>query len=192
MNSIKGTKTEKNLLASFAGEGQARNRYTFWASKARKEGYEQIAAIFELTANQEKEHAERFFKFLEGGDVEAKGIWPAGVIASTLENLEQAARGEHEEGEVLYPKVAAIAEEEGFDLIARTFLSISVAERAHEKRYQELAENILGHRVFERESEETVWQCRNCGYIHIGRKAPEKCPSCDHAKAYFELKMHNW
>ena len=133
MNSIKGTKTEKNLLASFAGEGQARNRYTYWASKARKEGYEQIAAIFELTANQEKEHAERFFKFLEGGSVEVKGTWPAGVIASTLENLEEAVQNEHEEGEVLYPKFAAIAEEEGFDLIARTFLSISVAERAHEK-----------------------------------------------------------
>ncbi len=191
MPSIKGTQTEKNLLASFAGEGQARNRYTYWASVAKKEGYHQISYIFELTANQEKEHAERFFKFLEGGEVEIQGTFPAGVIGTTLENLQEAAQNEHEEGDELYPRFAEIAQEEGFPEIAALWRSVSIAERAHEKRYLELANNIITGKVFKRE-ENVVWQCRNCGYIMTGKEPPQKCPSCDHAQGYFELMMKNW
>lgn len=191
MPSIKGTQTEKNLLASFAGEGQARNRYTYWASVAKKEGYHQISYIFELTANQEKEHAERFFKFLEGGEVEIQNTFPAGVIGTTLENLQEAAQNEHEEGDELYPRFAEIAQEEGFPEIAALWRSVSIAERAHEKRYLELANNIITGKVFKRE-ENVVWQCRNCGYIMTGKEPPQKCPSCDHAQGYFELMMKNW
>ena len=191
MPSIKGTQTEKNLLASFAGEGQARNRYTYWASVAKKEGYHQISYIFELTANQEKEHAERFFKFLEGGEVEIQGTFPAGVIGTALENLQEAAQNEHEEGDELYPRFAEIAQEEGFPEIAALWRSVSIAERAHEKRYLELANNIITGKVFKRE-ENVVWQCRNCGYIMTGKEPPQKCPSCDHAQGYFELMMKNW
>ncbi len=189
--SIKGTQTEKNLLASFAGEGQARNRYTYWASKAKKEGYVQISNIFTLTANQEKEHAERFFKFLEGGAVEITGTYPAGVIGTTLENLQEAVQNEHEEGDILYPAFAETAEAEGFPEIAAVWRNVCIAERAHEKRYRELAENIIKNQVFKRK-EPVVWQCANCGYIMTGEEPPEKCPSCNHEKAYFELMMHNW
>lgn len=191
MKSIKGTQTEKNLLASFAGEGQARNRYTFWASKAKKEGYEQIAYIFSMTADQEKEHAERFFKFLEGGDVQITATFPAGVIKTTLDNLKEAAKGEHEEGYDLYPGFAKVADAEGFSEIADVWRNISVAEHAHEQRYLDMVDNIEKGRVFKR-SEDVVWQCRNCGYIMRGKTPPDKCPSCDHAQAYFELQLHNW
>ncbi|MBP5535064.1 MAG: rubrerythrin family protein [Alphaproteobacteria bacterium] len=189
--SIKGTQTERNLLISFAGEGQARNRYTFWASQAKKEGFVQISNIFTLTANQEKEHAERFFKFLEGGDVEIGATYPAGLIRSTLENLREAAQNEHEEGEILYPAFASIAEKEGFSEIAAVWRAVSVSEKGHEKRYMELADNIFKGTVFKR-AEKVVWQCSNCGYIMTGEEPPEKCPSCDHEKGYFEVMMHNW
>ncbi len=189
--SVKGTETEKNLLKAFAGEGQVRNRYTLWASKAKKEGYVQISNIFTLTANQEKEHAERFFKFLEGGELEISASFPAGVIASTLENLQEATQNEHEEGDILYPAFAETADEEGFPEIARVFRSISIAERAHEKRYMELADNLIKGRVFKR-TPAVVWQCSNCGYVMTGEEPPEKCPSCDHPQAYFEKIMQNW
>ncbi|MBO5997961.1 MAG: rubrerythrin family protein [Alphaproteobacteria bacterium] len=191
VKSIKGSETEKNLLISFAGEGQARNRYTFWASQAKKDGFVQISNIFTLTANQEKEHAERFFKFLRGGDVEITATYPAGVIRSTLENLREAVQNEHEEGEILYPAFAAKAEEEGFPEIAAVWRAVSVSEKGHEKRYMELADNIFKGTVFKR-TPTTVWQCSNCGYIMTGTEPPEKCPSCDHEKAYFEIVMHNW
>lgn len=189
--SIKNTQTEKNLLISFAGEGQARNRYTFWASQAKKEGYIQISNIFTLTANQEKEHAERFFKFLEGGDVEIKAVYSAGVIRSTLENLREAVQNEHEEGEILYPSFALIAEKEGFPEIAAVWRAISVSEKGHKKRYMELADNIFKEIVFKRKTG-AIWQCSNCGYIMTGEEPPEKCPSCDHDRGYFEIMMHNW
>ena len=189
--SIKGSETEKNLLISFAGEGQARNRYTFWSSKAKKEGFVQISKIFALTADQEKEHAERFFKFLEGGELEITATYPAGLIGSTLENLQQGVLNEHEEGEVMYPKFAQIAEAEGFKEIADVWRNVSVAERAHEKRYMELAQNMMKGLVFKRNAPIT-WQCSNCGFIMTGEQPPEKCPSCDHDKGYFELMMHNW
>ena len=189
--SIKGTQTERNLLISFAGEGQARNRYTFWASQAKKEGFVQISNIFTLTANQEKEHAERFFKFLEGGDVEIGATYPAGLIRSTLENLREATQNEHEEGEILYPAFASIAQKEGFPEIAAVWRAVSISEKGHEKRYMELADNIFKGTVFKR-GEKVVWQCSNCGYIVTGEEPPEKCPSCDHEKGYFEIMMHNW
>ncbi|MBE6450005.1 MAG: rubrerythrin family protein [Alphaproteobacteria bacterium] len=189
--SIKGTETEKNLLISFAGEGQARNRYTFWASKAKKEGYVQISNIFTLTANQEKEHAERFFKFLEGGELKIEATYPAGIIASTLENLQQAAQNEREEGDLMYPAFADIADKEGFHEIATVWRNVSIAERAHEKRYMELADNLRKGSVFHRPTD-VIWQCSNCGYTMQGENPPERCPSCDHEKAYFELMMHNW
>ncbi len=191
MNSLKGSKTEKNLLTAFAGESQARNRYTYFASQAKKEGYVQISKIFQETADQEKEHAKRFFKFLEGGEVEVQASFPAGVIGSTLENLQAAAAGEHYEHTEMYPGFAAVAREEGFDDIAATFVSVSVAEKQHEKRYRDLAENIEKGRVFERE-EAVVWRCINCGYLYEGKKAPEMCPSCLHPQAYFELLGENW
>ena len=191
MKSLKGTETEKNLLKAFAGESQARNRYTYFASKAKKEGYEQIAAIFTETANQEKEHAKRLFKFLEGGEVEITAAFPAGIIGSTVENLKASAGGENYEYTEMYPEFARVAEEEGFKDIAVVFRKIAVAEEAHEKRYLALLKNIEENKVFEKEGE-VVWQCRNCGYVHTGSKAPDKCPACDHPKAYFELKNENY
>ena len=191
MKSIKGTKTEQNLVTAFAGESQARNRYTYFAGQAKKEGYVQISMIFEETANQEKEHAKRLFKFLEGGEIEIQASFPAGVIGSTLENLKAAAAGENYEQEKMYPEFARIAEEEGFSEIAAVFRAIAVAEKQHEKRYKELAENIEEGRVFKRE-EEVVWRCLNCGYIHSGSEPPETCPACDHPQGYFELLGENW
>ena len=191
MSSLKGTQTEKNLLASFAGESQARNRYTYFASKAKKEGYVQISAIFEETANQEKEHAKRFFKFLEGGDVEITAAYPAGIIGTTLENLKASADGERHEHSDLYPAFAKTAREEGFDVIADVFDAVSVAEKQHEKRYRDLAANIEAGRVFTR-PEDAVWRCRNCGYLHEGTSAPEECPACAHPQAHFELLGENY
>ncbi len=189
--SIKGTRTEKNLLGAFAGESQARNRYTYFASKAKAEGFVQIAEIFEETATQEKEHAKRFFKFLEGGDVEITACFPAGINGSTKENLLAAAGGEQHEHTVLYPGFAAIAREEGFAAIADAFDAISVAERQHEKRYLALLANIEQNRVFHRD-QSVVWRCRNCGYIHEGTDAMDLCPACLHPKAHFELLGENW
>jgi rubrerythrin len=191
MAAVKGTKTEKNLLTAFAGESQARNRYTYFASKARKEGYMQISAIFEETANQEKEHAKRLFKFLEGGEAEVAASFPAGVIGSTLENLKAAAAGEHYEQSEMYPGFAKIAKDEGFDKIAEVFLKIAVAERFHEKRYNALAANIAGGKVFKRDGKVT-WRCRNCGYLHEGAEAPEECPACAHPQAHFEILCECW
>lgn len=191
MASLKGTQTEKNLLISFAGESQARNRYNYFAAQARKEGYVQIADIFAETADQEKEHAKRFFKFLEGGDVEVTAAFPAGVIGNTLENLLAAAEGEHHEQADMYPGFAKVARQEGFEAIAEVFERVSVAERFHEKRYRALAANIEAGRVFKRE-EPTTWRCRNCGYLHEGTEAPDLCPACAHPKAHFELKCENW
>lgn len=189
--SVKGTKTEQNLLKSFAGESQARTRYTYFAAAAKKEGYVQIADIFEETANQEKEHAKRFFKFLEGGMLEITACFPAGVIGSTAENLKAAADGEHEEHSDLYPAFAEIAREEGFADIAAVWTAISVAEKQHEKRYRDLLANIEAGRVFQRE-EILVWRCRNCGYLHSNKSAPELCPACAHPKAHFEILGENW
>jgi len=191
MKSLKGTKTEKNLLAAFAGESQARNRYTYFASQAKKEGYEQIAAIFEETASQEKEHAKRLFKFLEGGEVEIRAAFPAGKIGTTVENLKSAAAGENYEHTQMYPEFAKIAKEEGFAEIATVFQAIAVAEKQHEKRYLALAANIENERVFKRE-QKVVWRCRNCGYLHEGTSAPEQCPACAHPQAYFELLGENY
>ncbi len=191
MAGLKGTQTEKNLLTAFAGESQARNRYTYFAGKAKKEGYVQIADIFEETANQEKEHAKRFFKFLEGGEIEISGAFPAGVIGTTLENLKAAAAGEHYEQTEMYPGFARVAKEEGFEAIAMVFEKIAVAEKQHEKRYVDLAANIEAGRVFKRESSVT-WRCRNCGYLHEGTEAPELCPACAHPQAHFELLGENW
>jgi len=185
MKSIKGTKTEQNLLASFAGESQARNRYTFFASKAKKEGYEQISAIFQETADNEKEHAKRFFKFLEGGMVEITATYPAGTVGTTLENLRASAEGENEEHTILYPEAAKTADDEGFSEIAEVFRRIAMVEKHHEERYLALLKNIEEKKVF-CEEEETEWKCRNCGYIHKGKKAPENCPACDHPQAHFE------
>ena len=191
MSELKGTQTEKNLLTAFAGESQARNRYTYFSSQARKEGYMQIADIFEETANQEKEHAKRLFKFLEGGEVEVKWNFPAGVIGNTLENLKAAAAGEHYEHTEMYSGFADTAEKEGFKDVAAAFRSISVAEKQHEKRYTDLAANIEADRVFKRDKE-VVWRCRNCGYLHYGKEAPETCPACLHPRAHFELLGENW
>ena len=191
MASLKGSQTEKNLLGSFAGESQARNRYTYFAGQARKDGFVQIADIFEETANQEKEHAKRFFKFLEGGEVEIVAAFPAGVIGTTLENLKAAAAGEHYEHTELYPGFAAVARDEGFEAAAMIWDSVSVAEKQHEKRYIELAGNIEADRVFKRE-QAVVWRCRNCGYLHEGLEAPELCPACAHPRAHFELLGENW
>ncbi len=185
MNSLKGTQTEKNLLHSFAGESQARMRYNYFASVAKKEGFEQIAAIFTETADQEKEHAKRFFKFLEGGMVEITATFPAGVIGTTAENLKAAAEGEHEEWSDAYPKFAQIAEEEGFIEIAKVFRAIASVEAEHEKRYRTLLELVETNSVFER-AEPITWQCRNCGFVLTGKRAPLKCPACAHPQAYFE------
>ena len=191
MASLKGTQTEKNLLTAFSGESQARNRYTYFSAKARKEGYRQISEIFEETANQEKEHAKRLFKFLEGGEVEITASFPAGVIGSTLENLQAAAAGEHYEQTEMYPDFAKVAREEGFSDIADVFERIAVAERFHEKRYNGLAANIKNGKVFKKD-EPTTWRCMNCGYLHEGEEAPELCPACAHPKAHFEVKCENW
>ena len=189
--SIKGTRTEQNLLKSFAGESQARSRYTFFASAAKKEGYEQIAAIFMETAEQEKEHAKRFFKFLEGGMVEITASFPAGVIGTTADNLTAAADGENEEWTGLYPEFAKIAEEEGFPAIAIAFNRIAEVEAQHEKRYRKLLQNVIENRVFEKE-EPILWQCRNCGYVFEGTNAPDSCPACAHPQAYFEPMRQNY
>lgn len=188
---LKGTQTEKNLLTAFAGESQARNRYTYFASQARKEGYEQIAAIFEETANQEKEHAKREFKFLEGGEAEVTASFPAGVIGKTVDNLKAAAAGEHYENTEMYPGFAKTADEEGFAEIAAVFSKIAVAEKRHEDRYIKLVKNIEQGKVFKRENK-VRWVCRNCGYVHEGTEPPEVCPSCAHPKAYFELEATNF
>jgi len=191
MASLKGTATEQNLLKSFAGESQARNRYNYFASQAKKDGFVQIADIFEETANQEKEHAKRFFKFLEGGDVEITATFPAGIIGSTAQNLLAAANGEHEEHSMLYPAFAATARKEGFAGIAAVWDAISVAEKQHEKRYRDLLVNLENGRVFKRD-QEVVWRCRNCGYLHKGSQAPNECPACAHPQAHFELLGENW
>ncbi|NIM91835.1 MAG: rubrerythrin family protein [Candidatus Aminicenantes bacterium] len=191
MKNLKSTKTEQNLLTAFAGESQARNRYTFFASKARKEGYEQISGIFSETADNEKEHAERLFKFLEGGEVDISAAFPAGVIGVTADNLKGAAAGENYEYTTMYPEFAKIADEEGFPEIADTMRAIAVAEKQHEKRYLALLANINDNRVFKREKV-VKWKCRNCGYIHEGEEAPEECPACAHPRAYYELLEENW
>lgn len=191
MKSIKGTQTEKNLMHSFAGESQARMRYTYFASVAKKEGYEQIAAIFMETAEQEKEHAKRMFKYLEGDMVEITASFPAGVIGTTIENLKAAAAGENEEWSQDYPHFADIAEQEGFLEIALMYRNIAVAEQAHERRYNDLAKNIEEGRVFVKD-QETTWQCRNCGFIHTGTEAPGVCPACLHAQSYFEVEKKNY
>jgi rubrerythrin len=189
--SLKGTKTEQNLLKAFAGESQARNRYEFFAKAAAKEGYEQIAAIFQETANQEKEHAKRFFKFLEGGMVEITATYPAGVIGTTKENLKAAAEGEHEEWTQLYPQFSETAKAEGFPEIATAFKLIAKVEAEHEKRYLKLLQNISEDRVFMRKGK-VLWKCRNCGYIYEGEQAPEICPACQHPRSFFELKEENY
>ncbi len=188
---LKGSKTEKNLLTAFAGESQARNRYTYFASQAKKDGYVQISHIFEETANQEKEHAKRLFKFLEGGEVQIRAAFPAGVIGPTLANLEEAAAGENYEHTEMYPEFARIAREEGFTQIADVFEHIAVAEKQHEKRYRALAANIEAGRVFKRDAP-VVWRCRNCGYLHEGTEAPDLCPACAHPQAHFELLGENY
>ncbi len=191
MESLKGTRTEKNLLTAFAGESQARNRYNFFASQAKKEGYEQISAIFSGTAENEKEHAKRLFKFLEGGDVEVTAAFPAGVIGDTKDNLKAAAAGENHEYTQMYPEFARIADEEGFQEIASVMRAIAVAEKEHEARYLALVENIEEERVFKRDNV-VKWRCRNCGYVHEGTEAPEECPACAHPRDYFELLCENY
>jgi rubrerythrin len=188
---LQGTKTEKNILTAFAGESQARNRYTYFASEAKKEGYEQIAWIFEETANQEKEHAKRLFKLLEGGEVVIQAAFPAGVISKTAANLKAAAGGEHYEWQEMYPSFAKIAQEEGLNLIAAIFQSIAVAERQHEKRYLALLANVEGGTVFRKEKP-VVWRCRNCGYLHEGVEALKACPACAHPQAHFEVLAENY
>lgn len=189
--SLKGTKTEINILTAFAGESQARNRYTYFAGKARKEGYVQIADIFEETANQEREHAKRLFKLLEGGNVRIEATFPAGVIGTTAENLTEAAGGENYEWTDMYPSFALTARQEGFDDIAGIFEAIAVAEKQHEKRYLGLLANIGNGTVFEK-AEPVIWRCRNCGYLHEGSQAPDVCPACAHPQAHFELLAENW
>jgi rubrerythrin len=192
MGNLKGSQTEKNLLTAFAGESQARNRYTYFASQAKKEGYVQISEIFTETADQEKEHAKRLFKLLEGGEVTISGAFPAGVIGTTLENLKEAAAGENYEYTDMYPGFAKVAVEEGFKDIADVFSAIAVAEKQHEKRYLALAANIESDRVF-KSDQSVIWRCRNCGYLHDGSEAPNVCPaSCDHPQAHFELLGENW
>lgn len=191
MKSLKGTQTEKNLITAFAGESQARNKYTYFASQARKEGLVQISMIFEETANQEKEHAKRFFKFLEGGDAEVTAAFPAGVIGSTAENLKAAAAGEHYEWTDMYPGFAKVARQEGFDAVALVFEAICVSEKQHEKRYNDLRANVEGGKVFKKDKK-VVWRCINCGYLYEGEEAPKSCPACAHPQAYYELLAENW
>lgn len=191
MGNLQGTQTEKNLLTAFSGESQARNRYTYFASQAKKDGYVQISEIFTETADQEKEHAKRLFKFLEGGEVEIVGAFPAGTISITLDNLKEAAAGENYEHTEMYPGFANTAKQEGFGEIAEVFTAIAVAEKQHEKRYRALAANIEDGRVFKRK-ESVVWRCRNCGYLHEDTEAPQLCPACAHPQAHFELLGENW
>ena len=191
MTTLKGTQTEKNILTAFAGESQARNRYTYFASKAKKDGFVQISTIFEETANQEKEHAKRLFKLLEGGEVEITASFPAGVIGTTLENLQESAGGENYEHTIMYPEFAKTAMEEGFKDIASIFVAIAIAEKQHEKRYNDLAANIKAGKVFKRE-EKVTWRCRNCGYIHEGTEAVDECPACAHKQPHFELLGENY
>ena len=191
MASLKGSKTEVNLMKAFAGESQARNRYTYFAGAARKEGFVQISDIFAETADQEKEHAKRFFKFLEGGTTEITASFPSGVIGKTAENLAAAAAGEYEEWSDLYPSFADVAESEGFTDVAKAFRAICVAEKQHEKRYKDLLANIKAGKVFKRDKP-VVWRCRNCGYLHEGTEAPDTCPACVHPQAHFELLGENW
>jgi rubrerythrin len=191
MGNLRGTQTEKNILTAFAGESQARNRYTYFASQAKKDGYVQISEIFTETANQEKEHAKRLFKLLQGGEVEIAAAFPAGVIGTTLENLKEAAAGENYEHTDMYPGFAKTAEKEGFQEIADIFKAIAVAEKQHEKRYLGLAANIANGTVFKKKNS-VVWRCRNCGYLHESKSAPEECPACEHPQAHFELLGENW
>lgn len=188
---IRGTQTEKNLLTAFAGESQARNRYTYFSSQARKEGFIQIADIFAETADQEKEHAKRFFEFLEGGEAEVHATFPAGVIGTTAENLDAAHRGEHYEWSEMYPGFAKTARAEGFEAVAKVFEAVSVAEKQHDRRYLGLLRNVKEGAVF-RKSKSVVWRCRNCGYLHEGTEAPASCPACAHPQAHFELLAENW
>ena len=188
---LKGSRTEKNLLAAFAGESQARTRYTFFASKAKKEGYEQISAIFTETAGNEKEHAELFFKLLKGGMVEITASYPAGVIGTTAENLKEAAEGEKLEWGTLYPDFAEVAEEEGFKEVANTFRMVAKVEKEHERRYRKLLANVEQGKVFKRDKP-IKWKCRNCGHVYEGSEAPERCPVCDHARSYFEVWCENY
>lgn len=191
MDGIKGTQTEKNILTAFAGESQARNRYTYFASQAKKDGFVQISAIFEETANQEKEHAKRLFKLLEGGEAQVSASFPAGVIGTTHENLLEAAAGENYEHTTMYPEFAKTAMNEGFKDIAAIFMAIAIAEKQHEKRYKTLAANIASGQVFKRDTKVT-WRCRNCGYLHEGDEAVEKCPACAHPRDHFELLGENY
>lgn len=191
MSDLKGTQTEKNILTAFAGESQARNRYTYFASKAKKEGFVQISHIFEETANQEKEHAKRLFKMLKGGEVEIKASFPAGVIGTTAENLKASAGGEHHEWEIMYPEFAETARKEGFDSFAKVFEAIAVAEKQHEKRFLSLMTNIENETVFKK-GKTIVWRCRNCGFIHESDEAPKSCPACAHPQAHFEELAENW
>ena len=188
---LKGSRTERNVLTAFAGESQARNRYTYFASQARKEGFEQISFIFEETANQEKEHAKRLFNLLQGGEVEIQAAFPAGVIGTTSENLKAAAAGENYEYTAMYPGFAKVAREEGFEDIAEIFEAIAVAEKQHEKRYLALKANVDGGNVFKKD-QPVIWRCRNCGYLHEGPEAPVSCPACTHPQAYYELLGENW
>jgi len=191
MKTLKGTQTEKNILIAFAGESQARNRYTYFASKAKKEGFEQIRATFLETADNEKEHAERLFKFLEGGEAEIQASFPAGIISSTAENLKEAAGGENYEHTTMYPEFARTADEEGFPEVAKAMRAIAVAEKQHERRYLGLLDNIKNGRVFKRD-EVVKWKCSNCGYIHEGTEPPEECPACAHPRSYYEILAENW
>ncbi len=191
MKNLKGTQTEKNLMAAFAGESQARNKYTFFASKAKSEGYIQVSAVFEESANQEKEHAKRLFNLMEGGEIAVNGSFPAGPVGTTSENLAEAAAGENYEWKEMYPGFAKVAREEGFPAIATVFESIAVAERQHAKRYEALKANIDGQRAFKRDKPQ-VWRCLNCGFLYEGAEAPKACPACAHPQAYFEILGENW
>jgi len=191
MIQLTGSKTEQNILTAFAGESQARNRYAFFSKQAKKEGYVQIAQIFERTAEQEKEHAKRLFKFLQGGEVEVIARFPAGIIGNTMENLKAAAAGERYEYSEMYPDFARIATQEGFSDIASAFTAIAVAEKQHEKQYLDFMNNIAAGRVFRRD-QSTIWYCANCGYLHDGTEAPDQCPACAHEQAYFQLLAENW
>ena len=192
MANLQGSETEKNLLKAFAGESQARNRYTFFASRAKKDGYEHVAAVFTETADQEKEHAKRFFKYLEGGVLEITASFPAGIVGPTGENLKASAAGEHEEWEIVYPKFAEVAKAEGFNDVAATFNAIAIAEKQHERRYLGFLQSILDGTMFKRDTA-TVWRCRNCGYVTAPVKAaPGQCPACLHPQAFFEILAENW
>jgi len=191
MKSVKGSRTENNLMAAFAGESQARNRYTYFASKAKEEGYIQMSLVFEETSSQEKEHAKRLFKFMEGGTTTITGTFPSGIIGTTRQNLEEAAGGENYEWKEMYPSFAKIAREEGYDAIATVFEAIAVAEKQHAKRYENLAANIDAGSVFKKDKA-TVWRCINCGFLFEGESAPRACPACAHPQAYFEVLGENW